>query len=377
MVAIDTEEEQVATIYYPHTEKQKEVAKLYTEFELREVFKDNHGTEDLYTISFCPDPRPHIIATTASNHLSVFDLVYRSQWVSLQLKFVNSISPITGRSADPIEIPKEKEFLSFSWLAHQPFRALAGTRGGEIKRFHLQRNTRELKPFTEKHAGPVTTIVGFFEGKYAVSLSKINSEVRLWDCDNPQSCLHRAIIPHAVSLTPSPEDKSVLIVCKNCLQKLTIQKFDAGCVAVRIDIILDAMKGTNGKLQTCKILSPDEIVLVSERSSVSIWSLTSKSRVGIWKSSEMTKSAESFDVCRTTGVCVIGCTGGAIEIRDVCTGLLHKRIEHRRIPEKISFTHVGIARDGQCIVAGSGEKIYKFSKKYDQNWRSPCEFTEQ
>ena len=133
-------------------------------------------------------------------------------------------------------------------------------------------------------------------------------------------------------------------------------------------------KGKNGSLQICKSLSSDEVVIVSVRRSVSVWNLKSKSRVSIWQSSEKTNTAESFDVCRSTGVCVVGCSEGAIEIRDVYSGLLYKRLEHRRIPSKVSMTHVAITQSGGNIIGGSGEKIYKFCKKYNLSSPYPCEF---
>jgi len=148
---------------------------------------------------------------------------------------------------------------------------------------------------------------------------------------------------------------------------------DDGCVAAENEIILDVYKGWNGKLQICKSLSPDEVVIVSGWS-ITVWNLNSKLRVAIWQSSMKTNNAGSFDVCRTAGVCVLGCLHGAIEIRDVYSGLLYRRLEHHRI-QNIPLTHVAISLSGENILAGNGAKIYKFSKKYNQP-PSPCEFSE-
>jgi len=366
------EEQQFAGIYLSRTEKQKEATKLYAEFDLREVFKDNHNTENLYSLSFCPHPRPRILAVTASNHLSVFDTAYHEQWLALQLKFVKDGASSTKERVSAAQEHEETEILSFSWLNCWPFRALAGTRGGEIKRFNLQRDTRELKPFAEKHAQPVTTIAGFLKGQYAVTLSKGNGEVRVWDCGNPESCLHRELINDAVWATQSADELSVLIGCRHSLKIVNIVN-DAGGLTAQIRTALISNQGKNFSLQICKSLSSDEVVIVSGRKSVSVWNLKSKARVANWQCVEKVNSPESFDVCRTTGLCVLG-SYGAIEIRDIYSGLLHKRIEHHRISRKISLTHVGISQDGLCIVAGSGQKIYKFSQKYKENSR--CEFCE-
>jgi len=366
------ETDQEATIKHnTRIGKQVEAKKVYSEFGLREIFKDNHGTENLHCISFCPNPRPNIVAITAGNHLSVFDLSYRLQWVALHLKFVNGSLPKSTKQEDQIIAPTEQDVLSFSWVGQQSFKALAGTREGEIKRFQLQRDTRELKPFAEKHAESVTAIVGFMDGKFAVSLSKNNGEVRVWKFENSEACLQREIVKDAVWLTPSSDDQSVLIVCKSSVQALTVQEESGGCVKAKIDIILDKTKGANGRLEVGKSLSADEVVLVSVRGSVSVWSLLGKSRVAFWNSLEKTRSAGSFDLCRTTGVCVLGCEGGAIEIRDIYTGSLHKRIEHHRIKK---ITHIGIAKNGRYICAGAGVKYYKYSDKYNRKTLSPCEF---
>jgi len=367
-----TEEQRVAGIYVSRTEKQKEATKLYSEFGLREVFKDNHNTENLYSLSFCPYPRPQILAVTASNHLSVFDTAFHEQWLVLQLKFIKDGESPKSESVSGAQKHEKAEILSFSWLNRQPFRALAGTSGGEIKRFSLQRDTRELKPFAQKHAQPVTTIASFLEGQYAVSLSKGNGEIRVWDCANPESCLHREIFSTAEWVTQSADEQSVFIGCRHSLKVVNIIT-DAGGITSQVRTVLDSNQGKNFSLQICKSLSCDEVVIVSRRKSVAVWNVKSKVRVASWQCSEKVSSPESFDVCRTTGLCVLGAFG-AIEIRDIYTGLLHKRIEHHRIPRKISLTHVGISQDGLCIVAGSGQKIYKFSKKYKENSR--CEFCE-
>merc|ERR1719233_1509275 len=55
-------------------------------------------------MSFCPDPRPDIVAITASNHLSVLGIEYRTQWVSLLLKFVNGSIPLTGGRIDQTQM---------------------------------------------------------------------------------------------------------------------------------------------------------------------------------------------------------------------------------------------------------------------------------
>jgi len=374
MMEMDIEEQQLPTVYQSRTEKKKELTKFYTEFGLREIFKDNHNTDNLYSMSFCPDPRPDIVAITASNHLSVLGIEYRTQWVGLQLKFVNGSIPLTRGSLDQKHMEKESEILSFSWLAHQPFGALAGTRGGEVKRFQLQQNTRELKPFADKHSDQVTSIAGFYEGKYAVSLSKNNGEVRVWDCGNPDSCLHRELVNSAVLVTVSFDDQSVLIGCKSSLRAVTLKMLDDGCVAAGSEIILDMHKGKTGNLQICKSLSSDEVVIVFGWS-ITVWNLKSKLRVAIWQSSVRTNSAGSFDVCRTSSVCVLGCLHGAIEIRDVYSGLLYKRLEHRRI-ENMPLTHVAISIRGENIIAGNGAKIYKISKKYNQS-PSALEFSEE
>jgi len=347
---------------------EKEETTFFKDFDLREIFKDNHRTEKLYSISLCPNPRPHILAVTASNHLSVFDLVHCKQWLRLLSKFLNGTQPSTSDGTGSVPVPEEKELVSFSWLAPEPFRALAGTRGGEIKRFNLQKDTRELKPFVQKHAQPVTSIASFLDGKYAVSLSKNNGEIRVWDSFNPDTCLHMELIDNAKSLTASFDGQSVLIGCKNSLVSVTMQPEEAGDVAPRISKILDVKQGINGSLLTCKSLSSEEVVLVSIRKKVSVWNLKSQSRVSIWQSTNMTKTSASFDVCKTFGVCVLGCSA-CIEIRDVYSGFLHKRIVNSRIPSKIKFTHIGIAQDGQIIVAGSGALIYKFSNEYNRDAR--------
>jgi len=244
------------------------------------------------------------------------------------------------------------------------FKALVGTRGGMVKRFLVQRGRKELRPFKENHTAPVTSLAGFKNGQYGVSLSIKNGEMRVWDFEHPESCLHQEFVQDAVCVTTTIDEQSVLIGCKNTLRRLTMGDCAGETTTLSECLISDLGAKENGGLQVCKTLSANEVVIILGWRHVSVWDTVLKKRVVSWRCSEKTKSPASFALNRKFNVCVLGCVGGIVEIRDVYSGKLYKRLTNSRISKSMSFTHVGIDEDGDVIIAGSGMLLFKFNKPY-------------
>jgi len=238
-----------------------------------------------------------------------------------------------------------------------------------VKRFNVQKDPKELKPFQETHAAPVTSVAGIWNGQYGVSLSRKNGEVRVWDFEDAESSLHKQFLQDAVCLTATTDEQSVLIGCKNSLQSLTLKKVAGARATVVIDTLIPNLRAiANGDLQNCKSLSANEVVVVSGWHHVLVLNIKTNSQVASWRCNAKTKTFESFDLSRTLGVCILGCIEGSVEIRDVHSGKLYRRICCARIPKTVSLTHVGVDEVRGTIIAGSGAMLYKFSKPRIHKW---------
>jgi len=166
-------------------------------------------------------------------------------------------------------------------------------------------------------------------------------------------------------VTTAFDEESALIGCMNTLGRVTMDDSAGGTATLIECLISDLGAKENGGLQVCKSLSANEVVIVLGWKHVSVWNLVSKKRVVSWRCSEKTKSPDSFALNRKFNVCVLGCVGGIVEIRDVYSGKLYKRLSNSRISKSTIFTHVGIDEDGDVIIAGSGMLLFKFCKPYE------------
>jgi len=360
-------------------QRHEKVTKLYEDFDLVQVFKDNHKTANLYSITFAPDPKTEVFAVSASNQFSISTTTHLRQYLLLFANYFNGKLPKKNESLDPSKVRKQDELMSFAWLPDRTlentefstmnFKALVGTRGGSVKRFNVQKDPKELKPFQETHAAPVTSIVGIKNGQYGVSLSRKNGEVRVWDFEDAESSVHKQFLQDAVCLTVTTDEQSVILGCKNSLHSITLKKVAGGRTTVGIDTLVPNLRATaNGDLQICKTLSANEVVVVSGWHHVLVLNIKTNSNVASWRCNAKTKTFESFDVNKPLGVCILGCIEGTVEIRDVYSGQLYRRISSARIPKHVSLTHVGVDENRGTIIAGSGAMLYMFRKPHILTW---------